>query len=279
MRARLNTSKKSRAADDASRDSFCDKSECVDSILNKIRAAAARSGLNLIAATPSDRYDAAVTSQYRVDAIAPRARSIIVIGNGGGAFWKSFKQHCEKNCDWMARDNPLDDFTRVVIERDVAPLVQSGTIIYPFMSNGPTLNFMEAGKAAGLSGPSIIGVMVHPVYGPWIAFRAAILLDEVIDAPGEAYRFDPCPSCTARTCISACPADAVSFAKGWDIPKCLTHRVEVEADCAPRCHARAGCILGPEHRYRDDELAYHQMRALRAMRPYYETHIKPKRKK
>ena len=35
-------------------------------------------------------------------------------------------------------------------------------------------------------------------------------------------------------------------------------------------------MLGPEHRYPDDELAYHQMRALRAMRPYYETHIKPK---
>ena len=63
---------------------------------------------------------------------------------------------------------------------------------------------------------------------------------------------------------------------GWDIPKCLTHRVEVEPDCTPRCHARAGCVLGPEHRYPDDELAYHQMRALRSMRPYYEAHIKPK---
>jgi hypothetical protein len=35
-------------------------------------------------------------------------------------------------------------------------------------------------------------------------------------------------------------------------------------------------VLGPEHRYPDDELAYHQMRALRSMRPYYEAHIKPK---
>lgn len=252
----------------------------MDSILETIRAAAAKSGLNLVAATPSARYDAAVTPPYRVKAIAPSARSVIVIGNGGGAFWKSFKQHAEENPGWMARDNPLDDFTRAVIERDVGPLLaRSGlahTIIYPFMSNGPTLNFMEAGKAAGLSGPSIIGVMVHPVYGPWIAFRAAVLVDQLMNLPGEAFRFDPCPTCTARTCISACPADAISFAKGWDIPKCLTHRVEVEADCAPRCHARAGCVLGPEHRYPDDELAYHQMRALRSMRPYYETHIKPK---
>lgn len=251
----------------------------MNQILDAIRSAAALSGLNLVAATPTDHYDGAVKPEYQARVIAPGARSIVVIGNGGSDFWKASKRHADENSGWMMRDNPLDDFTRVVIERDIAPVLAGSaiahTIIYPFMSSGPTLNFMEAGKAAGLSGPSILGVVVHPVYGPWIAFRAAILLNQSIDAPGEAYQFDPCPSCIPRTCISSCPAEAVS-ASGWDIPKCLTHRVEMEADCAPRCHARAGCVLGPEHRYPDEELAYHQMRALRAMRPYYETHIKPK---
>ncbi len=266
----------------ASRDYFYARSEWVNSLLDAIRSAAAASGLNLVSATPADRYDAAVTRDYQAGVIAPGARSIVVIGNGGGAFWNAFKNHADENPGWMARDNPLDDFTRAVVERDIAPVLArfafAHTIIYPFISNAPTLNFMQAGKASGLSGPSILGVMVHPVYGPWIAFRAAILLNESIDAPGEAYRFDPCPACVPRTCISSCPAEAVSADKGWDIPKCLTHRVEMEADCAPRCHARAGCVLGPEHRYPDDELAYHQMRALRAMRPHYEAHIKPQRK-
>jgi len=116
---------------------------------------------------------------------------------------------------------------------------------------------------------------VHPVYGPWIAFRAALLVDVGIDSPGDALGFDPCPRCTARTCIPACPAGALVSARMGhsEVPD---HRVEVETDCAPRCHARAGCVLGPEHRYPDDELSYHQMRALRSMRPYYEAHIKPK---
>jgi hypothetical protein len=250
----------------------------VSSILETIRSAAQISGLNLVAAAPSDRYDELVVPQYRVSAIAPSARSLILIGNGGGSFWKAFQHYIGDNPGWMARDNPLDDFTRVVVERDLsAPLTYARidhAIIYPFMNNGPTLNFMAAGKAVGLSGPSILGVMVHPVYGPWIAFRAVIVMNEVIDAPSEALGFDPCPSCTVRSCIPACPANAVSFPQGWDIPRCLTHRVEVEPDCTPRCHARAGCVLGPEHRYPDDELAYHQMRALRSMRAYYETHIK-----
>ncbi len=258
---------------------FCVKPDRVNPILDAIRDVAAPAGLNLVAATPAARYDAAVKPEYQAAAIAPGSQSIVVIGNGGGAFWKAFKFHADNNPGWMARDNPLDDFIRAIVERDIAPVLArfafAHTIIYPFISNAPTLNFMQAGKASGLSGPSLLGVMVHPVYGPWIAFRAAILLDELIDAPGEAYQFDPCPSCIPRTCISACPVEAVSIS-GWDIPKCLTHRIEVEADCAPRCHARAGCVLGPEHRYPDEELAYHQMRSLRAMRPYYEAHIKPK---
>jgi hypothetical protein len=119
--------------------------------------------------------------------------------------------------------------------------------------------------------------VVNPEFGPWIAFRAAILIDQEIDAPGSARGFDPCPTCMAKTCIPACPTGAVSPATGWDIPSCLTYRVEREAECAPRCHARSACVLGPDHRYPDDELAYHQGRALRAMRPYYQTHIQTAR--
>jgi hypothetical protein len=252
----------------------------VSSTLENIRRAAAPHGLNLVAATPVARYDAVVPENSRAGAIDRDARSIVVIGNGGGALWHALKAHAARNPGWWERANPLDDFTREVVERDMAgPIRDSGlrcTTVYPFMNNGRTLSFIELGKVAGIAGPSILGVTVHPTYGPWIAFRAALLLEEVLDSPGDALGFDPCPGCTARTCIPACPAAAVSVDAGWDIPKCLTHRVEVEADCTPRCHARAGCVLGPEHRYPDDELAYHQMRALRSMRPYYDAHIKPR---
>ena len=253
-------------------------------ILAAVRATAAAHGLNLFAAIPLARYDAAVQPEARASLIEPGARSIAVLGNGGGDFWAAFQRHAARNPGWWEGENPLDDFTRDLVEREVAaPLREAAlryTIVHPFMHpsarGGRTLNFVELGKAAGIAGPSILGVVVHPVFGPWIAFRAALLLDFEIDAPGDARGFDPCPGCILRSCLSACPVGAVSFPAGWDVPKCLTHRVEVEPDCAGRCHARAGCVLGPEHRYPDDELAYHQMRALRAMRPYYETRIKPK---
>jgi epoxyqueuosine reductase len=235
-------------------------------------------GLNLCAAVPVERYDSAVQPAMSVSRIDSGSRAIVVLGNGGASFWSAFQLHAARNPGWRERENPLDDFTRFVVERELAaPLDRAGLryiAVYPFMNNGATLDFVSLGKAAGIAGPSILGVAVHPAFGPWIAFRAALLLDIPADIPGEALDFDPCPGCAVRSCIRACPAGAVGFPSGWDVPKCLTWRVESEADCAGRCHARAGCVLGPEHRYPDDELAYHQERALRAMRRYYETHIK-----
>ena len=238
-------------------------------LLASIRRAAAPYGLNLIAAVPADRYDAIAPPSMRAQALAPDAKSIVVIGNGGGAFWNAFTTYADAHPGWRDRTHPLDDFTRDLIANEIVPVMTGQgvacTSAYPFIGEG-TLSFLGLGKLAGLGGPSILGVLIHPTYGPWIAFRAALLLDIALDQPGEAADFDPCPRCVTRACITACPASAVSFPAGWDIPGCLTHRVEVEADCASRCHARVACVIGPNHRYPDDELAYHHRRALAAIR-------------
>jgi hypothetical protein len=248
------------------------------SIVDIVRKAGEPFGLNLVAAVPVERYDAAVTEPYKARALDSRARSIVVIANGGGGLWSALKRHAEKHPRWWRREHPLDDFTRAIVENEIAPAACKGgvqcTVVFPFMQGKATLNFIELGKAAGLAGPSILGVVVHPRFGPWIAFRAAILIDDEIDAPGEARGFDPCPTCVERPCIAACPTAAVAFPTGWDIPRCLTYRIESESDCAPQCHARIACVIGPEHRYPDDELAHHQRRALMAMRPWYEKNIK-----
>ncbi len=249
----------------------------MDELLDRVRRSAAPLGLNLIAAIPVARYDQPTRTSMRADTIDRNARSIILLANGGGDFWRAFKSHTIAHPGWDERANPLDDFTRTIVESRVLPAASNATPVYPFVADGPTLNFMELGKLAGLAGPSLLGVVVNPVYGPWLAFRAALLVADEIDQPGAAAGFDPCPTCVSRGCINACPTGAVTYPAGWDIPGCLTYRVETQMKCAPRCHARAACVIGPEHRYPDDELEYHQMRALRAMRPYYEQHIRPGR--
>ena len=146
------------------------------------------------------------------------------------------------------------------------------------MQGNATLNFIELGKTAGMAGPSILGVVVHPRFGPWIAFRAAILIDQAIDEPGEALALRSVSELHREELHSRLSHRRGAYPGGWDIPRCLAYRIESEPDCTPRCHARAGCVIGPEHRYPDDELAYHQKRALGAMRPWYEKNLKPSRR-
>jgi epoxyqueuosine reductase QueG len=163
-----------------------------------------------------------------------------------------------------------------MVERDVAAVLRARglrcTVVYPFVGDVGNLHFMELGRLAGIGGPSLVGVLIHPTYGTWIAMRAALLMEQLLDEPGEGLGFDPCPRCIPRSCMPACPVGAVSD-RGWDVIKCVKHRVEADPDCAAGCYSRMHCVIGPQHRYPDDELRHHQERSLRSMREYYRTHL------
>jgi epoxyqueuosine reductase QueG len=244
----------------------------VSEVVDFIKRRAAPYGLNLLGAVPIGRYDAVVEARLQASPIDPRARSIVVIGNGGGAFWQAYRRHAGAHPGWTDRDHPLDDFTRAVVEHDLASALRARglrcTVVYPFVSDAGNLHFMELGRLAGIGGPSLLGVLIHPVYGTWIALRAALLMEETLDEAGDGLGFDPCPRCVARSCMPACPVSAVSE-RGWDVIRCVRHRVEAEPDCSTGCYSRLGCVIGPQHRYPDDELGHHQERALRSMREYY----------
>jgi epoxyqueuosine reductase QueG len=129
---------------------------------------------------------------------------------------------------------------------------------------------MHLARAAGLAGSSFLGVVIHPVYGPWMALRAALLINQEIHAEPTAAGFDPCPTCVERACMAACPASAISAQKSWDIPACVQHRLCETTNCVDYCHARFDCVYGREHRYPLDELQYHQRWSFAEMRKYSE---------
>jgi hypothetical protein len=228
---------------------------------DSVARAVAPFGLNLVGVASVTSYDAQVAPERR---LAPRlegAESVIVVGNGGGAFWGAYRRACAAEPTRATRADPLDGFTREVVEAACAPLSdpQAMRILFPFGFEG-MVSFTRLAVLAGLGSPSLLGVLVHPMYGPWIALRAAILVRERLEAPRPADGFDPCPTCRDRPCITACPAGAVDAA-GWSVPRCAGYRARSDDPCATRCHARVACVLGPEHRYPDEALAYHQSRA------------------
>ncbi len=245
-------------------------------LLQDITAVLAPVGLNLIGTTSRSDYEALVPSQYHIKQRFPEIETVIVIGNGGGEFWKRFREYAAARPGYLQQhDHPLDAYTVEVIGARLTPLLDAALaqyrIIYPLQFfSGLTVSFMHLAQATRLSVPSILGVQIHPRYGPWIAWRAAVLIDHDVPAPAPAQDFDPCSTCVERPCIAACPAQAVSAVQDWDLLACMQHRLRVPTECAERCHARYTCVYGREHRYPEDELAYHQRFSLATARAYFE---------
>lgn len=225
-------------------------------------------GLNLIGVTPAADYDRGVPADVSLARVLPGTRSLVVIGNGGRSFWDAYARRARADPALARSADPLDDFTRAVVTAalaDVLGRVCGARLIFPFEFGALPVSFVHLAECAGLGRRSVLGVLIHPVYGPWIALRAALALPEdagPADRPADG--FDPCPTCGPRSCMAACPAEAVGAA-GWDIPRCADWRAQVPDPCATRCHARVACVIGPEHRYPDAALEHHQRRARPAL--------------
>jgi hypothetical protein len=232
--------------------------------LQTLAARLGRIGMNLVGATSVAAYDVRVAAGRRLAERAGDARGIVVVANGGTAFWRAFRAAVP--APGAGSRDPLDRFTRDAVEaaaRDIA----GSRCHFPFDPWPGALDFQALGELAGLGRPSLVGVLVHPEFGPWIALRAAVLVPHEVTAARPADGFDPCPTCVERPCIAACPVGAVGPG-GWDVPRCVTHRLAAEANCAAGCTARLECVYGRTHRQPPDALAFHQAAARRTMAAY-----------
>jgi hypothetical protein len=227
-------------------------------LVRSVSSAVAPLGLNLIGTVSTADYDAGVPPAHALAAIAPATQSVVVIGHGGGDFWSGFAARSPVD---PGAPHPLDTYTRQVVEAALDGVVPSGgRLIFPFEFPAVAVSFQRLAMLAGLGAPSVLGVLVHPEFGPWIALRAALLLPEIVSVEGPAAGFDPCPTCIERACMVACPAAAVTPA-GWSITRCGAHRARPDDTCAAGCHARLECVIGRAHRYPAAALIHHQAHA------------------
>jgi hypothetical protein len=183
---------------------------------------------------------------------APWARALVLVGNVGSELWEKSGTEIAA----MTGRDPLDQWTR----RTIDPIAHAleGMALYPF-DGPPYWPFQRWAQRAEGVRSSPIGIQIHPEYGLWHAYRAAILLRTACDEP-RAEQAHPCDSCEDKPCLTHCPVDAFS-PHGYDVDRCVDRVVAAQHEsgsCSDvGCLARLACPVGARWRYRADHARFH----------------------
>lgn len=185
--------------------------------------------------------------------------TLVLIGNVGSDIWGPFSRDQDK---WV-EPNPLDHWTEVNLSKIADRL--KGDMIFPFI--GPDYApFQTWALRADCVYASPIGPLIHPEYGLWHAYRAALVFKSKIkNLPQSSKHASPCETCVDKPCVQSCPAH-VFDAGDYDVPGCVTHlQGNVDNLCLSRgCLARRACPIGVKYQYNGEHSAFHMERFLSA---------------
>jgi methylmalonic aciduria homocystinuria type C protein len=163
--------------------------------------------------------------------VDPDRRAGVLVGNTR-MLWPQFLAHKPPGPD------PLDRYVETMID----PLVPAGgRVIYAHRQyDGMFIPFQSLAVGAGLGALSETHLVIHPIYGPWFALRAAIVV------PGEP---PPCVQIPRPCRCDAACREAMARAVG-------------STDWRAWLAIRDACPIGRDYRYGEDQLAYHYIQGL-----------------
>lgn len=187
--------------------------------MNQVLAAA---GFDLVHA-----FDAhAAAREPGWERLANGPRTGLLIANTR-ALWPIF---CAARRD---EPDPLDRYT----ERTIAGAYPDAPAYFAHARyDGAFLPFSRLAVAIGFAALAPSQLVIHPIYGPWLALRAVVLVDAE-PPPVRAPIPKPC------ACGAACDA-ALAAARG-------------STDWRAWLAVRDSCTLGAAHRYSEDQIRFH----------------------
>jgi len=183
------------------------------------------------------------------------AETVVLAGQVGASPWSRFEREARPE------PNPLDRWSARALDAVAARF--DAVVVLP--NDGPPHPpFLRWAQRAEPVYPSPLGLLIHPEYGLWHAYRGALLFAERLALPPRDSRPSPCASCTDRPCLRTCPVAAFSGA-GFADASCASHLESGAGDACFRagCLARAACPIGRAHRYPPEQARFHLSAFLR----------------
>jgi hypothetical protein len=191
------------------------------------------------------------------DGVPGDPATCVLVGNAGPAMWRAFARARRSGPD------ALDGWVRDGLTAAAHDL--DATALFPF-GGPPWLPFQRWAQRAGPARPSPLGILIHPDFGLWHAYRGALAFAEWHALPPADDRPPPCEACAGRPCLTACPAGAFVAATGYDVPACTAHlATPAGSDCNDLgCRARRACPIGRDFAYAPAQAAFHMAAFRRA---------------
>lgn len=208
-------------------------------------AALAARGFDLTAELATADYDRQAPPHLGLPSFGRARARAIVVGNTRAA-WPRLRDAVRAAP--RGAPDPLDAWVEAEVRAAAAEAARGARWEVRWAHAVPaTVAIQRAAAVAGLAYLAPSHLCVHPVFGPWIALRAVIVLDE--DGPPAAAPPVPPPCDCARGCA---PALAEAIESG--VPAGTT---ELRERWRAWLAVRDACPVGHAHRYDDDQILFH----------------------
>jgi hypothetical protein len=189
-----------------------------------------------------------------------RAATVALAGQVGPSLWERFAR------ERRVEPDPLDSWSARALGAVAAAF--GAALVLPG-SGPPHAPFQRWAQRAEPVRPSPLGILIHPRYGLWHAYRGALLFPDRLAAPGPQPTLEsdapgaPCAGCAAP-CLSACPVGAfrgpgADAAARFDAAACAAHLASpAGAPCRTGgCLARRACPVGRGYAYGAAQQRFH----------------------
>ena len=181
------------------------------------------------------------------------AVSLLLFGHAGASIWPFFSRSAEY---LDARPDPMNRWSARMAEALAAEF--HALPLYPF-GGPPYRPFLRWAHKAETLEPSPLGLLLHPEYGLWHAYRFALAFSRPIaDLAPPAQRTNICARCQHRSCLQSCPVNAFDGQR-YAVAACTDYLAShPHADCHTRgCRARTACPEGAAFHYPPAQAAFH----------------------
>lgn len=222
------------------------------SIWERIRDACARHGLDLARPLCVGWYNRLVEPAHRLPDFGRPSSLAVVVGNTR-ALWPHLDEALRADDGLAGHPDPVDQYCERVLGAAVAGLPAPCHVHVRFAHEPPPrVAIQRLAHVAGLAYLTPSHLSVHPVYGPWIALRAVVVVD--VDGPAEAAPLAaPCDCaahCAPRLAVALAAAQAQAGAS-------TPGRAEIVRDWRAWLAVRDACPVGRAHRYSEQQIRYH----------------------